>query len=93
MTFVQTNERQYWVLAGSLWRAGDDPGDDFHYGYYNALKTACEDAVAFAKEDAIRLVRERAAGIAPEMTGVPDPYRNGYVAGCERAIRVMEGSE
>jgi hypothetical protein len=91
MVFVRTHEERYWLLANALWMASGHDGDDEAMGRYNALKTACEDAIAFPIDTAISLIEGRGKGIAPEMTGVPDPYRDGYVAGCERAVTIMRG--
>lgn len=92
LTLAQYSYERFWYLAQAAYMAEvERTYGDRAMGYSNALQACLQDSIAFDMDTCVTLITQRRDGIAPEMTGVPDPYRDGYIAACNRALDIITG--
>ena len=92
LTLAQYSYERFWFLAQAAYMAETQRySSERMMGYCYAIQTALRDSIAFDMDACVRLITQRRDSIAPDVTGVPDPYRDGYVEACNRALDIIAG--
>jgi hypothetical protein len=91
MTLAQSNYETFWRLASAAYRA-DQPDEREKVcgdGYAHALKFITQEAVHQDADFLMRLVRESRENV--QRISPVDFWYDGYIAGCDRAIHILQG--
>jgi hypothetical protein len=91
---AQTDYERFWRLAQEAYRAeflDKRSGASDASGYYSAISFLLRASIRETTDECVTIARQMRNNIAPEMTGVLDPYYDGYVAGCDKGIHILQG--